>query len=78
MNIKLLTEYHLECLSLKGGLKGGFTDSSESTLVKMPHCWKSLVTAQLCLGIYLKKWWVGGFYIDHYYIVCFSLYFSKT
>ena len=73
MNIKLLTEYHLEFLSLKGG----FTGSSESTLVKMPHCWKSLVTAQLCLGIYLKKWLVGVFYIDHYYIVCFSLYFSN-
>ena len=22
--------------------------SSESTLVKMPHCWKSHVTAQVC------------------------------
>ena len=67
MNIKLLTEYHLEFLSLKGG----FIGSSETTLVKMPHRWKSLVTAQLCLGIYLKKWWVGVFYIDHYYSVCF-------
>ena len=28
-------------------LKGGCTDSSESTLVKMPHCWKSHVTAHL-------------------------------
>ena len=37
MNIKLLTEHHLEFLSLKGGSTG----SSESTLVKMPHCWKS-------------------------------------
>ena len=36
MSVKLLTEHHLECLSLKGG-------SSESTLVKMPHCWKSHV-----------------------------------
>ena len=33
---KLLTEHHLECLSLKGGCTG----SSESTHVKMPHCWK--------------------------------------
>ena len=35
MSVKLLTEYHLEFLSLKGGCTG----SSESTLVKMPHCW---------------------------------------
>ena len=41
MNIKLLTEYYLEFLSLKGGCIG----SSESTFVKMPHCWKSHVTA---------------------------------
>ena len=37
MIVKLLTEHHLEILSLKGD----FTDSCESTLVKMPHCWKS-------------------------------------
>ena len=43
MNIKLLTEQHFEFLSLTGGFKG----SSESTLVKIPHCWKSHVTAQL-------------------------------
>ena len=43
MIVKLLTEYHLEFLSLKGGCTG----SSESTLVKMPHCWKSPVVAHL-------------------------------
>ena len=42
MTVKLLTEHHLEFLSLKGGCTG----SSESTLVKMPHCWKSHVMAQ--------------------------------
>ena len=41
MSVKLLTEHHLEFLLLKGGCRG----SSESTLVKMPHCWKSHVTA---------------------------------
>ena len=45
MTIKLLTEHHLEFLSLKGG----YTGSSEPTLVKIPHCWKSHVTAQLIL-----------------------------
>ena len=43
MSVKLLTEYHLEFLSLKGE----YTGSSESTLVNMPHCWKSHVTAQM-------------------------------
>ena len=43
MNIKLLTEHHLEFLSLKGGCTG----SAESTFVKMPHCWKSHATAQM-------------------------------
>ena len=43
MSVKLLTEHHLEFLSLKGGCIG----SSESTLVKMPHCWKSHVAAHL-------------------------------
>ena len=37
MIVKLLTEHHLEFLSLKGGCTG----SSESTHVKMTHCWKS-------------------------------------
>ena len=43
MCVKLLTEHHLEFLSLKGGCTG----SSESTLAKMPHCWKSHVMAQI-------------------------------
>ena len=43
MSVKLLTEHHLEFLSLKGGCTG----TSESTLVKMPHCWKSHVAAHL-------------------------------
>ena len=41
MTAKLLTEHHLEFLTLEGGCTG----SSESTHVKMPHCWKSHVTA---------------------------------
>ena len=43
MTVQLLTEHHLAFLSLKGGCTG----SSQSTLVKMPHCWKSHVMAQL-------------------------------
>ena len=43
MIVKLLTEHHLEFLSLKGGCTG----SSESTLVKMSNCWKSHAAAQI-------------------------------
>ena len=56
MSVKLLTEHYLEFLSLKGDC----TCSCESTLVKMPHCLKSHVGAQLCLrscadpGIYVR------------------------
>ena len=45
MTVKLMTEQHLEFLSFIGGCSG----SSESTLVKMPHCWTSHALAQLCL-----------------------------
>ena len=41
ITVKLLTEQHLEFLSLKGGC----TDSSESKHVKMSHCWKYHATA---------------------------------
>ena len=44
MTVKLLTEQHLEFLSLKEGCTG----FSVSTLVKIPHCWKSHVMTQLC------------------------------
>ena len=60
MIVKLLTERHLEFLSLKGGCTG----SSESTLVKMSNCWKSRALAQnfvinlsvLVVNINLRKW----------------------
>ena len=47
MTVKLLTEHHLEFLILKGGNTG----SSESTLVKMPHYWKSYATAQIMVSL---------------------------
>ena len=46
MSVMLLTEHHLEFLSLTGGCIG----SSESTHVKIPHCWKSGVTAHIVTG----------------------------
>ena len=42
MIVKLLTEHHLEFLSLTGGCGG----LAESTLVKMSNCWKSHAAAQ--------------------------------
>ena len=47
MIVKLLTEHHVEFLSFKGGCR----DLSESTLVKMPYCWKSHVMAHFICSI---------------------------
>ena len=63
MSVKLLTEHHLEFLSLKGG----YTGLSESTLVKIFDCWKSHVMAQLYLvliychysGVSLFSTWIN-------------------
>ena len=41
--VKLLTEHHLASLSLKSICTG----LSESTHVKIPHCWKSHVAAHM-------------------------------
>ena len=46
MIVQLLTEHHLEFLSLQGGCRG----LSKSTHVKMPHCWKSHATAHVKLA----------------------------
>ena len=45
MIVKLLTERHLEFLSITGGCRS----PSESTLVKMSNCWKSRALAHLLL-----------------------------
>ena len=64
MIVKLLTEHHLEFLSLTGGCTG----SSESTLIKMPHCWKSHVLAQLFISMYITKcsiWEHSGLVVEY-------------
>ena len=43
--LEIMTVLQLEFLNLKVG----FTVSSESTLVKMPHCWKSHIAAHVHL-----------------------------
>ena len=47
MSVELLTEHHLETLSLKEG----YTGLSESTLVKIPPCWKSIIERRRTLVI---------------------------
>ena len=43
MIVKLLTEHHLECLSLTRDCRG----SSESAHIKMSNCWKSHAAAHI-------------------------------
>ena len=58
MIVKLLTEHHLEFLSLKGGCTG----SSKSTHVKIPHCWKSHATAQKIHDVFSVSWQSSSVY----------------
>ena len=48
MSVNLLTEHNLKLLTLKGGCTG----SSEYTLVKIPHCWKSHVEAHIIVDFH--------------------------
>ena len=50
MSVQLLTEQCLEIVSLIGGCTG----LSEATLVKMPHCWKSRVTAHMSCSFHME------------------------
>ena len=64
MIVKLLTEHHLELLSLKGVCTG----SPESTLVKLPHCWKSHDATHIYAYMYiymLPFTNTGGMYIQY-------------
>ena len=65
-----MTEHHLECLSFKGGCTGSY----ESTLVKMPHCWKSYAAAQISCA-QLSEWWAK--HVD-LWTVSFSTYYRRT
>ena len=58
MSVKLLTEHHLEFLSLKGGCRGSY----QSTLVKMPHCWKSHAAVHL---------YFNNLSFKHFYVLLF-------
>ena len=75
MTVKLLTEQHLEFLNLTGGCTGW----SESTLVKMPHCWKShdaahnYVLTGACVFIRLTTVIITRL-IRHGCIICLRIY----
>ena len=56
MNVKLLTEHHLEFLCLKVGCRG----SSESTLVKISNCWKSHAAAHIACVLFQHLVWILG------------------
>ena len=60
MIVKLLTEHRLEFLSLTGGCTG----SSESTLIKMPHCWKSHVLAHYYINVHHKMQHMGAQWLN--------------
>ena len=64
MTDMLQSEQHLEFPSLKEGCTPGFTGSSEPTLAKMPHCWKSHVVAQMNPSIWFDTMSLGWF-IEH-------------
>ena len=65
MNVKLLTEHHLEFLSLKGGCRSWL----ESTLVKMSNCWKSHAAAHLVHGNQSSKLITIGHH-EHFVLRC--------
>ena len=52
MSVKLPTEQNLEIQSLKRG----YTGSSETTFVKLPHCWKSHITAHFMIYVRIQRW----------------------
>ena len=60
MTVKLLTKHHLEFLSISGG----FTGSSEFTIVKTPHCWKSHVAAFIVISHLAVVYTLVNVYVD--------------
>ena len=76
MSVKLLTEHNFEFQSLKGGCRG----SSESTLVKMPHCWKSHAAAHYvtCMSSIYKQVVNGGHGEPDDLFVCFCCFTSHV
>ena len=62
-------EHRFEFLSLKGGCTG----SSESTLVKMPPCWKSYVMALFISNMYCCREIIASSHLLRRVIILFSM-----
>ena len=76
MTVKILTENHLEFLSLKGGCTGWY----ESTLIKMSHCWKSHHQSPLILTELFQPNLINVSYLTACYLyqVMMTLHFLMT
>ena len=74
MIVKLLTEHHLEFLSLTGG----YTGSYELTLVKTPNCWKSHIAAQILMASVVKSIILPQFPLAEYFCSSISSHVSHT
>ena len=74
MTVKLLTEHHLEVLSLSGGCTG----SSESIHVKIQHCWKSTINQHSISSLYsisvFPFWCIFTFHFLLYIAVIFCVF----
>ena len=69
MIVKLMTEHHLEFLSLKEGCTG----SPESTLIKNPHCWKSHAAAHIFFVLKQKKAYHLDIFILHHLVAIYQV-----
>ena len=67
MIVQLLTEHHLEFLSLKAGCRG----SSKSTLVQMSNCWKSHAAAHItvCSAVITCVIVLTWFLFDQHHVI---------
>ena len=68
MSVKLLTEHHLEFLSLKGG----YTGSTESAHYKCHIVWKSHVAAHMISPSTLCVFFAYSIYLGCIYIFYFG------
>ena len=65
MTVKLLAEQHSKVLSLKRGC----SDSTEFIHVKIPHCWKSHVTAPVC-AVWSDQLTYSLIYLVCIFVIC--------
>ena len=74
MKNKLLTEHHLAFLNLKMGCAGLL----ESTLVKMPHCWKSCLEAHINLTVSSRTRSPFGSFVPLDFAIVLSIFIASS